>query len=59
MRLLGRVRPIRVVEVLLRGVIEVASTRVAGLPPEVLESIGRQLGVAHRMLDIAVAKVCL
>jgi hypothetical protein len=29
------------------------------LPPEGLEPIGRQLGVAHRVLDIAVPKVGL
>jgi hypothetical protein len=29
------------------------------IPPEVLEPIRRQLGVAHRVLDVLVAKVCL
>ena len=30
-----------------------------GLPPEVLKPIRRQLGVAHRVLDIAMAKIRL
>jgi hypothetical protein len=29
------------------------------LPPEVLEPIRRQLGVAHRVLDVLVPKPCL